>query len=75
MGDQSATNHTPERFRATLPMRHERGAVTDIELGALTDFLDISEAELLWGTTLSTSDERKQSVKKTKRRYSRLPSD
>ena len=53
--------------------RIERGtrAVTDIELGAFIDILGVSEAEFLWGIVLPTSDERKQSLKKTKRRYNR----
>jgi transcriptional regulator with XRE-family HTH domain len=56
--------------------RIEQGtrAVTDIELGAFMDVLDVSEATLLWGMISPTSDERKQSLKKTKNRYSRPPS-
>ncbi|GEM_PF-985079 len=58
--------------RTTLG-RIERGtrAITDVELGALRDVLDASEAELLWGTISSTSEERKKALKGVKVRYSR----
>ena len=56
--------------------RIEKGtrAVTDIEFGALRDLLDVSESELLWGTQVSTKKERKQSLRRKKRRYSRSSS-
>lgn len=58
--------------RTTLG-RIERGtrAITDVEFGALREVLDVSEAELLWGTTSSTSGERKKALKEVKVRYSR----
>ena len=57
--------------------RIERGTqtITDREFGALRDLLDVSEAELLWGATSTTSEERKKAVSETKARYSRPPAN
>ncbi len=57
--------------------RIERGTqtITDREFGALRDLLDVSEAELLWGATSTTSEERKKAVRGTKARYSRPPAN
>jgi transcriptional regulator with XRE-family HTH domain len=57
--------------------RIERGTqtITDREFGALRDLLDVSEAELLWGASSTTSEERKKAVRDTKARYSRPPAN
>jgi transcriptional regulator with XRE-family HTH domain len=57
--------------------RIERGTqtITDREFGALRDLLNVSEAELLWGATSTTSEERKKAVRETQARYSRPPAN